>query len=69
MSYTGYYGSIPDPPQPVGGGYDRVFYENSQVVTMDYTVTTGSNAMSAGPITINSGVNVTVPATSTWTIV
>lgn len=69
MSYTGFPDSIPNPPQPVGGGYDRIFYENAQIVTSDYTVTDGNNAMTAGPITVNSGVTVTIPAGSTWSII
>jgi hypothetical protein len=58
----------------VGGGAtgavgNEVFYENDQSVTADYTITTGRNAMSAGPVTINSGVTVTVPNGSEWSIV
>ena len=52
-----------------GGGSDEVFYENDQTVTTNYTITNGKNAMSAGPITINSGVTVTVGAGETLTIV
>ena len=52
-----------------GGGSDDVFYENGQTVTANYTLTTGKNAVSAGPITINSGVTVTVPSSQTWVIV
>ena len=52
-----------------GGGSDAVFYENGQTVTTSYTITSNNNAMSAGPITINSGVVVTIPSGSTWTIV
>ena len=52
-----------------GGGSDAVFHENDQAVTTNYTVPTGKNAMSAGPITINNGVTVTVSAGSVWTIV
>jgi len=52
-----------------GGGSDKIFYENSQAVTADYTITSNKNAMSAGPITINNGVSVTVPSGSTYTIV
>jgi hypothetical protein len=52
-----------------GGGTDQVFYENDQTITTDYTITTNKNAMTAGAITINSGVTVTVPSGSTWTIV
>jgi len=43
-----------------GGGSDEVFFENDQTVTTNYTITDGKNAMAAGPITINSGVTVTV---------
>tara|TARA_B100000900_G_C20362123_1_gene626802 strand:- start:332 stop:811 length:480 start_codon:yes stop_codon:yes gene_type:complete len=52
-----------------GGGSDQVFYENGQTVTTNYTITNGKNAMSAGPITINSGVTVTVGSGETYTIV
>ena len=52
-----------------GGGSDQIFYENGQTVTADYTITDGKNAMSAGPITINSGITVTVGTGETWTVV
>jgi len=52
-----------------GGGSDEIFYENGQTVTTNYTITNGKNAMSAGPITIDSGVTVTVGAGETLTIV
>tara|TARA_Y100000401_G_scaffold116406_1_gene122091 strand:- start:215 stop:1513 length:1299 start_codon:yes stop_codon:yes gene_type:complete len=52
-----------------GGGSDEIFYENGQNVTTDYTISNGKNAMSAGPITIDSGVTVTVGAGETLTIV
>ena len=52
-----------------GGGTDDAFYENTTTVTTDYTITTGKNAMTAGPVTINSGVTVTVPSGSVWTVV
>ena len=52
-----------------GGGNDKIFFENDQVVTSDYTITQGKNAMSAGDITINDGVLVTTPPGSVWTIV
>ncbi len=52
-----------------GGGTDQVFYENDQSVTEDYTIGTNKNAMSAGPITIDSGATVTIPSGSTWVIV
>jgi hypothetical protein len=52
-----------------GGGPDAVFLENDSVVTTDYTLGAGKNAVSAGPITINSGATVTIPSGSVWTIV
>jgi hypothetical protein len=51
-----------------GGGGDEVFQENSLIVTTDYTITTGKNAMSVGPITINSGTTVTVGADQRWVV-
>ena len=52
-----------------GGGANKVFYENDTTITSDYTITAGKNAMSAGPISINDGVTVTIPDGSTWTVV
>lgn len=52
-----------------GAGGDSVFYENDTNVSSDYTITSGKNAMTAGPITINNGVNVTIPTGSVWTVV
>lgn len=52
-----------------GGGADTVFFENSQTVTVNYTITTNKNAMSAGDVTINTGVTVTLPTGSRWVIV
>ena len=52
-----------------GGGSDDIFYENGQTVTSNYTITNGKNAMSAGPIAIQSGVTVTIGASETWTVV
>lgn len=45
------------------------FFENSKTISSNYTITTNNNAMTAGPVTVNSGVTVTVPSGSTWTIV
>jgi hypothetical protein len=51
-----------------GGGGDQVFVENGVTVTTNYTLSTNKNAESVGPITINSGITVTVPATQRWVI-
>ena len=55
----------------IGGGASAggAIYENTNTISADYTITANHNGMTAGPITINSGVTVTVPAGSTWTIV
>ena len=52
-----------------GGGADQVFFQNSQHVTASYEIPSGKNAMTAGPITVDSGVTVTIPSGSVWTIV
>ena len=48
---------------------EKVFYENEQQIDFDYTLNADTNAMSAGPITIADGVEVTVPDGQHWTIV
>ena len=50
------------------GGSDQVFVENGQTVTATYSIPVGKNASSVGPITINSGVSVTVPSGSRWVV-
>ena len=55
---------------PVGGAStNTVFFENDKAVGVGYSITSGKNAMSAGPLVINAGIAVTVPSGSTWTIV
>ena len=44
-------------------------WENSATISANYTIGSGNNAVSAGPITVASGVTVTVPTGSTWTVV
>lgn len=58
----------------VGGGAtgapgNYVFNLNDQNVTGDYTIPAGKNAVTAGPITVNNGVTVTVSDGVTWTVV
>ena len=52
-----------------GGASNGVFWENNQTITSDYTITNNKNAGSFGPITIQSGVTVTVGFGPTWTVV
>ena len=53
-----------------GGGNDKVFVENDQVITTSYRVgdRDAKNASSVGDLAINSGVTVTVPANARWVI-
>jgi len=51
-----------------GGGPDEVFVENGVTVTTSYTLSTGKNAESVGPITINATKTVTVPSGQRWVI-
>ena len=43
--------------------------ENANAIAANYSIKSNNNAMSAGPISINSGISVTVPSGSSWTIV
>ena len=42
---------------------------NSATISSDYTIATGDNGGSFGPVAVNSGVTVTVSSGSTWTVV
>ena len=57
----------------VGGGNDKLFIENGTTMTTNYTIGTEfgatANALSAGPITINAGVTLTIPSGSVYTVV
>lgn len=58
-----------------GGGTNAIFFENGTTVTTNYTIgttfgnTNACNAMSAGPITINANITVTVNAGCNWTVI
>ena len=65
--YTTAWGSIGG--GATGAGGDQIFYQNGQTVTTDYTITAGQNAGTFGPVSINSGITVTVPTGSTWSVV
>jgi len=53
----------------VGGGTNQIFWENDQTITNNYTISNGKNAGSFGPITIQSGITVTVGDGETWSVV
>lgn len=52
-----------------GGGSDAIFFENGQNVTANYSISANTNAVSAGPITIDDGVVVTITTGSRWVVV
>lgn len=55
-----------------GGGSNitaQGLWENSASITANYTIATGNNGLSAGPISVASGVTVTVPTGSSWAVV
>ena len=52
-----------------GGGTDQIFYLNGQTVTTSYSIPSGQNAGTFGPVTVNSGATVTIPTGSTWSII
>ena len=47
----------------------KSLYEMANTISTNYTITAGNNAISAGPITIISGVLVTIPSGSRWVVV
>jgi hypothetical protein len=51
-----------------GAQANGVIYENNLVISSNYTLTTGKNGMSVGPITIDAGVSVTVPSGQRWVV-
>ena len=53
---------------PTGGGADKIFFNNGQTVTVNYSIPSGSNSGTFGPVTIASGVTVTIPSGSYWTV-
>ena len=60
---------LPEGGGATGGGTDKIFVENGQVITTNYTVTATTNAMTTGPIDINSGVTVTVETGGRWVVI
>ena len=65
---TGNSVTVTVPGGATGGGSDQVFQVNDQTVTANYTIASGKSASSVGPITINSGVVITLASGSRWVI-
>ena len=43
-------------------------YEHANTISANYTIATGNNALTVGPITINTGISVSIPSGSTWVV-
>ena len=52
-----------------GSGNDSIFWENDQTITQNYSINSGKNAGTFGPVTIQSGVTVLVDTGRTWTVI
>jgi hypothetical protein len=52
-----------------GGGTDQVFFQNGQTVNSSYSIPASTNAGTFGPVTISSSATVTIPSSSSWTVV
>ena len=52
-----------------GGGTDAWALEHDNTITTTYTIATGKNVISAGPLSINAAATITVPANSFWVVV
>ena len=61
--------NVPADLTSVGGIISGAIFEHTHTIASNYTITSGNNAISAGPLTINSGVSVTVPSGSNWKVV
>lgn len=51
-----------------GAGGDEVFILNSKTITTSYSIPSTKNASSTGPLTVNSGVTITIPSGSRWVV-
>ena len=52
----------------VGASAGGVIWENSTVISSNYTLATGKNGLTVGPVTVNAGVSVTVPSGQRWVV-
>jgi len=55
--------------QTIGGGGGGVFFQSTTQVSSSTTLSNGTNYMSVGPITINSGITVTINTGAVWVVV
>jgi hypothetical protein len=53
----------------VGGGSDQIFWNNGQTVNTSYSIPVSTNAGTFGPVSIGASATVTIPSSSTWTVI
>ncbi len=68
VSFEGYDGTEWGSIGGGGGASEGIFYENEQSLSTNYTIVATKNAMTAGPITINDGVTVTIETGGRWVV-
>ena len=68
VSFEGYDGTEWGSIGGGGGASEGIFYENDQSLSTNYTIVATKNAMTAGPITINDGVTVTIETGGRWVV-
>jgi hypothetical protein len=52
-----------------GGGSDQIFWNNGQTVNTSYSIPSSTNAGTFGPVVIGASAVVTIPSSSSWTVV
>ena len=70
---TGANSTVAGPTGPTGTSgtsqmYGNSIYYNTNTVTANQTIASGTNALSVGPITINSGFTVTIASGQRWVV-
>ncbi|BAQ93521.1 endosialidase [uncultured Mediterranean phage uvMED] len=63
-----YDGSAWQASSPSASSGTGVVLQNAQAIAADLTLTTSYNGLSVGPVTVNAGTTVTVPANATWLV-
>lgn len=53
----------------VNGVASAVFFENPQTITASYTIASGKNAMSVGPVTVDAGATITVSSGARYVVI
>ena len=65
-SFTGDGSNLTGLDSTTAGG---AIYENSNTISQTHTIPSGSNGMSAGPVSVSNGVTLTISSGSTYTVV